>query len=140
MKKEFKYAFEITRKVIFMVSYYTLGNNPSPHFCTSAVEFNQPKTDYCRCGQCQDDVLPAGSAARSFYEKWDHLHLNDLDKTEYEQVIQDIEILKESYNHIECVGETIDEGRRISSCEIKELSMLPLKKKKKEKSDQKISA
>ena len=54
MKKEFIASFQLSKKIIFNVNYYTLGNNSSSYFSTSADEFNQPKTGYCRCGQAQD--------------------------------------------------------------------------------------
>ena len=71
---EFHAAFQLTRKIIFEVSYYTLGSNDSPYFTTSAEEFNQPKTDYNRAGQAQDDLCTG--AARAFYKKWDLFHLH----------------------------------------------------------------
>lgn len=68
MKKyEFMYAFQITRKIIFEVRYSTLGSNQHPYFATSAEEFNQPKTDYERGGQCQGDLLTG--PALDFYQK-----------------------------------------------------------------------
>lgn len=48
---EFRYMFQITRMVLFEVSYYTLGDNARPYFATSAHKFNQPKTDYTTGGQ-----------------------------------------------------------------------------------------
>ena len=68
--REFHYGFEITRKIIFKVSYYTLGSNKNAYFTTGASEFNQPKTDWCRCGQAQEGLLPKGSKAYEFYKKW----------------------------------------------------------------------
>lgn len=43
MKKEFKYYFQITKLVMFEVEYYTLGNNKSPYFTTSASKFFRNK-------------------------------------------------------------------------------------------------
>lgn len=127
-KYEFMYAFQITRKIIFEVNYYTLGSNPSPHFSTSAVEFNQPKTDYDRGGQCQEDVLPAGPA-KEFYTKWDYCHLHDLNDTQWQEVVDDIERLKQRYNYIEEISDTFAGSRtHISFGRIKDLSMMNVKK------------
>ena len=55
--KEFHAVFTLSKIKIFEVNYYTLGSNNSPYFTTSAAIFNRPKTDYNRCGQCQDDAF-----------------------------------------------------------------------------------
>jgi len=97
----FKYTFQITRKIIFDVRYDDLdGANKEPSFSTSAAVFNQPKTDFEHCGQCQKDVLPVG-LARDFFEKWDYKHLCHLTEQEEKEVLQDIEKLKEKYNWID---------------------------------------
>lgn len=118
MKTEFKYTFQITRKVIFEVSYYTLGSNKNPHFTTSAAVFNQPKTDFSQCGQCQDSVL-TGKAVK-FYKKWDYLHLKDLTAAEYEEIIEDIEELKNAYNWIS--GQSFSAQRELSKSKLKEVT------------------
>lgn len=96
-RKEFHYAFQITRKIVFEVSYYTLGSNKTPYFTTSASEFNQPKTDFNRGGQCQNDVL-TGEALK-FYKKWDKKHFKDLTDEQYEKLLKDIDVLKKIYNY-----------------------------------------
>lgn len=117
MKKiEFKYTFQITKKIIFEISYYTLGSNKTPYFSTSAALFNQPKSDFNQCGQCQKDVLFGN--AKKFYLKYDSLHLLDLNDEQYENIITDIELLKEQYNWID--------NQRFSNQ--KDLSKLELKK------------
>ena len=98
-KLQFNYTFQITKKVIFEVSYYTLGSNKNPYFSTSAAQFNQPKTDFKRCGQCQEDVL--FDNAKKFYFKYDSLHLMDLNDEQYQNIINDIELLKDQYNWID---------------------------------------
>lgn len=100
MKKEFIASFQLSRKIIFNVEYYTLGNNPSPYFVTSAYEFNQSKTGYRRAGQGQEDLTKSFLVARRFWKKWDKKHLQDLTENEYEELMQDIEALKEKYNYI----------------------------------------
>lgn len=122
MKKfEFHYAFQITRKIIFEVEYYTLGSNKSADFTTCANEFNQPKTDWCRCGQAQKDLL-VGGLARSFYDKWDKYHLKDItDQEVFDDLIKDIEELKKKYNYIGHIADS--HPRDISFWELKKLSM-----------------
>lgn len=72
--KEFMYCFQISKLIVFNVQYYTLGSNRTPHFVTSANEFIRSKRDYSRCGQAQVDLLPKGSPARRFWQKWDPAH------------------------------------------------------------------
>lgn len=101
--KEFMYCFQITKMIVFEVSFYTLSTNPAPHFSTSAAEFIRSKRDYSSCGQAQERVLPRASLARRFYDKWDRLHLHSLTPEEYAEMTADIEELKERYNYIEDV-------------------------------------
>ena len=123
-KMEFSYAFQLTRKIIFNVTYHTLGNNEHPYFSTSANEFNQPKTDYSRGGQAQAELCTG--LARQFWEKWDHLHLKDLTDEEYRLICEDIEDLKNRYNYVEHLAE--DHVHDISFNEERELSMQEVKK------------
>lgn len=126
MKKEFLAVFQVTRTITFEVEYYTLGSNSSPYFSTSANVFNRPKTDYNQCGQCQEDVLPRGSKAYQFYKKWDDKHLLDLTESEYEEMVSDLEALKNKYNYI--IEEPSKNHSSISFHTCKELSMMKLKK------------
>ena len=100
MNKEFLAVFQLSKMIVFEVNYYTLSTNRTPHFATSAAQFVRNKRDYNQCGQAQNDLLPRGSAARSFYLKWDAKHLHDLTESEYTEMMQDLEALKEKYNHI----------------------------------------
>ena len=68
---EFLMAFQISKLIIFEVEYYTLSTNSKAHFTTGACEFIRSKRDYSCCGQAQDHLLPQGSKAREFWEKWD---------------------------------------------------------------------
>lgn len=99
--KEFKYVFQIGRKISFEVRYSTVGSNKSPDFATSANELNRNNSDYERCGQAQDDLLPANSVAGKFYAKWDNCHLKKLQEEKIEELKADIEVLKQYYNYIE---------------------------------------
>lgn len=117
-KTEFKYTFQITKKVIFQVSYYTLGSNKTPHFATSAAVFNQPKSDFNQCGQCQKDVLLGN--AKKFYFKYDFLHLSDLNDEQYENIINDIELLKDQYNWID--NQSFYNQKDLSKMELKKVN------------------
>lgn len=103
MKREFLMAFEVTRSVIFEVKFYTLSSNSSPYFVTSANVLNRPKTDYNSCGQGQEDALMVNTKAHNFYKKWNKLHLKNLSQIEYDEIINDIDLLKEEYNYIALV-------------------------------------
>lgn len=128
MKKEFISAFQITRMIVFEVSYYTCGNNKNPYFTTSANVFMRNKRDYNSCGQCQKDVLPKGSYAKEFFNKWDSKHLSDLTNDEYIEMMADLEQLKETYNNIYIERDTFrNQNSNISFYKIKELSMMKQK-------------
>lgn len=122
----FMMAFQITRMVVLEVEYGAITSNRLPHFSTSAEQFNQPKTDYARCGQCQEDVLPPGRA-KSFWRKWDSCHLEALTASEYAEMKSDLGKLCEAYNYIEVSPN--QNYHAISFNAIKDLSMLDLKKR-----------
>ena len=125
--KEFMYCFQIDKMTVFKVEFYTLGTNKTPHLSTSAARFIRSKRDYDTCGQVQERVLPKHSAARKFYDKWDHLHLHNLTEEEYAEIVVDIEELKARYNYIEdiqdCFGQSAGCYKTtIPFCEVVELS------------------
>lgn len=124
-KKFYFWAFQISKTIMFEVKYYILGNNEKPYFSTTANEFNRPKTDYNRCGQAQNDLLPHGSTARKFWKKWDKKHLQDLTDNEYLDLLQDIQTLKDTYNYIED-EQTMRQQGGISFWQEKNLSMTKL--------------
>lgn len=134
--KEFMYCFQIDKMTVFEVSFYTLSTNKTPHFSTAAAKFIRSKRDYDVCGQAQESLLPKKSAARRFYDKWDHLHLQNLTQEEYAEIIADIKELKTIYNYIEDIRECF--GKSSGCCkthipfyEIVELSKQTPKKVKK---------
>lgn len=134
--KEFMYCFQIDKMTVFEVEFYTLSTNKTPHFSTSAARFIHSKRDHDTCGQAQERVLPKHSAARRFYDKWDHLHLHNLTQEEYTEITSDIEELKNRYNYIEdirdCFGQSAGCYKtHISFHEIVELSKLTPKRIKK---------
>lgn len=90
MKIEFISVFKVTNMIMFEVEYCTLGNNDNPRFGTEAMKFVRNKRDYERCGQCQEDILVEG-LARDFYKKWDNKHLFDLNYSEYDELMCDME-------------------------------------------------
>lgn len=116
----FHFVFQLSKKVVFEVNYYRLGNNENKYFTTSASKFNQPKTDYNHCGQAQNDLC--FGVAKEFYKKWDFLHTQDITELQYNQIISDLEVLKSKYNFI------YRESRSFGFEDIKELSKLNLKK------------
>lgn len=92
MKHFFQYTFLIEKKTLFEV--YN-----DKYFATSCAVFNHTNTDFNRCGQCQDGVLPPGPA-REFWKKWDPIHLSILTDEQATEIKQDIEKLKEKYHWI----------------------------------------
>lgn len=130
MKKEFISVFQITKTIMFEVNYYTLSDNENPYFTTSANVFVRNKRDYKQSGQCQKDVLPKGSIAKNFFFKWDKYHLNDLNNEQYEDLMKDIEDLKNAYNHIFIEKDTFRNlNSNIHFLDVVALSKLDLKKK-----------
>ena len=127
---EFHTVFQISRMVVFSVSYYTLGGNKAPYFSTTAARFNQPKTDYSECGQCQDRLLTG--AARRFWEKWDSHHLGQLTDEELAELRADMDALKERYEWIEKFSPT-KVGNGFTFQTVRELSMRKVKRVKKAK-------
>ena len=133
MKKEFLSVFQLSKKAVFEVNFYTLSTNRAPYFTTSACVFNQPKTDYNMCGQCQKEVLKGFPTALDFYEKWDVKHLHDLTDEEYAEMREDLKALEEKYNFI---MKELDETKKpyspdISFYDVKELSKLTPKRRAK---------
>lgn len=92
------YIFQLSKMVMFEVDYYRLGGNKMPHFATSAQVFCRNKKDISRGGQCQADVLKDFPVAYDFWKKWDNKHLHRLDYETYEELLDDIEVLKDEYN------------------------------------------
>lgn len=122
---EFSYEFQLSKKVIFEVQYYTLGYNDFPYFATEAMEFNQPKTDYNRCGQCQADLCTG--LALDFYNKWNYMHLKKFEnEAQFKELLDDIEDLKNRYNYIEEIAD--DHVNTASFSSIRELSKMEVKK------------
>ena len=121
MKKEsFHYIFQITKLIIFNVSYYRLGSNCNKYFATNAALFCRNKKDFNQCGQCQDSIL--FGSAKKFYKKWNYLHCKDLSENEYNEILDDLKILCDKYNYIQN-----NNDNDFSFWAEKDLSMLKLK-------------
>lgn len=122
ISNEFHVTFALSKTKMFNVSYYTLGNNKTPYFSTSAEVFNRPKTDYSQCGQCQKEVLKGYKTAMDFYKKWDIEHLNQIDNTKYNELLNDLEALFNKYPYI--LHEKNETGlKEIRFSEVKNFSM-----------------
>ena len=98
--KEFNACFQMSKMILFEVSYYTLGDNQNPYFATSACEFIRSKRDFCRIGQCQENLLKEFPEAYSFYKKWDVFHLKQLTQEQYNEMRKDLRILEQKYNNL----------------------------------------
>lgn len=124
MKTEFHYVFKMNKMILFEVDYYTLGLNSSPYFTTSVCEFIRSKRDFKSCGQGQERLLKTFDTAYNFYKKWDVKHLGDLSEDEYNELLTDIERLKEKYKYMERFKEKDDKyfDRGFSFCEEVEFS------------------
>lgn len=100
MQREFKAVFQISKLIMFNVAYYTLGDNDSPYFTTSANKFCRNKKDYSICGQAQEELLPKNSFAFKFWSKWDGYHLHKLTDEKLKELLADLEVLKIVYNYM----------------------------------------
>jgi len=94
-------AFQVSKKHIFTVDYYRLGNNSDKNFHTQAGLLNNVRTDYDTCGQAQEFVLNKNTAAYRFYKKWDALHCSVMTDNQYNEMIVDLEELKRKYDFLE---------------------------------------
>lgn len=100
-EKSLKYTFRVGDRNLFEVRYDRTGNNKNMDFATSSSELNKRRSDITRGGQAQKDLLKEGTKARKFYDKWDKKHLGTLTQKEYNELVNDIEELKQQYPHIE---------------------------------------
>ena len=53
------------------------------------------------CGHCKEEVSKGYGAARLFVDKFNSLHNKCLNETQYNEIVAEIEILKNKYNWIE---------------------------------------
>lgn len=115
------YAFAINKMIIFEVEYGAIKENKNWYFSTSASEFMRNKKDFSRGGQAQNDLLPKNTFAYKFFKKWDKFHLSNLNNKQYNELLNDIEELKNKYKFI---YKSEDYNKHyIPFYELKELSM-----------------
>lgn len=94
-------TFRDRKKVTFTIHYGEYGElSQDPHFSTSAQEFNRNRTDYDSCGQAQQSLLK-NKDLKTFFEKWDKFHLSKLTFKQYDELIKDINNLKQTIPYIE---------------------------------------
>jgi hypothetical protein len=73
------------------------------YFSTSLSIFNHPRTDYIRCGQCQE-IIPHEWDIYKFYKKWDKYQLvefGNIPLKDIEELKEDVEGLKKIYPWVE---------------------------------------
>ena len=123
--KEFKFSFQLSKIAILTICYYKLGENESAEFTISVTVLQSEKHDSIMCGQCQEggakgegavarfvnkfnmcghckeEVSKGYGAARLFVDKFNSLHNECLNETQYNEIVAEIEILKQKYNWIE---------------------------------------
>lgn len=115
------FAFQLGITIVFEVQYYRCGNNQNKYFTTSAASFDRRKTDWNQCGQAQETLLKGFGKAMSFYKKWDIMHLKELTTKQYNEMLSDIELLKNQYNFTQS-------DMDINFSQLKALSIQPVKK------------
>ena len=96
----FVISFRNSKRIFFSIKYGQLGHlSQDPYFSTSAEELNRNRNDYDRCGQAQE--ILTDNQLKDFFNKWDKFHLKVLTFDKYEELIQDVESLKENIPYIE---------------------------------------
>lgn len=96
---EFEITFRDRKKVFFFINFGTHGHlSQAPYFSTSAAELNYGRTDYDRCGQAQE--ILKNKKLVDFFKKWDPLHLKPLTFDQYDELMDDIDYLKEHIHYI----------------------------------------
>lgn len=89
------YIFQLSKMVMFEVSYKRLRGNKFPYFSTITQVFCKNKRDISCTGS---DNLKNFPLAYEFDQKWDGEHLHRLDVEKYDELLRDIEELKQEYN------------------------------------------
>lgn len=89
------YIFQLSKMVMFEVSYKRLRGNKSPHFSTVTQVFCKNKRDISCTGS---DNLKNFPLAYEFEQKWNGERLHKLDVEKYDELLRDIEELKQEYN------------------------------------------
>jgi hypothetical protein len=109
-KHEFQVLFHCGKDVTFLVGYYREFDNKNPHFITTADIFNRNHSGLLRgpsggSGQCQaralkmnDSFLPDSEHAKfmAFWTKWNTHHLHKLSAKQLNELIADLDELKQT--------------------------------------------
>lgn len=88
--------------------------------------FCRSKKGFTRCGQIQNEVTKNYKTARQFCEKWEPKHIKKITDEEYNEIVSDLETLKQAYNYVE--WESKDGWQSVPFYKLQELSKLPMKK------------
>ena len=119
--KEFKFSFQLSKIAILTICYYKLVENESAEFTISVTVLQSEKHDSIMCGHCQEGGAKGDGAvarfvnkfnmcghckegygaAKFFVDKFNSLHNECLNETQYNEIVAGIEILKQKYNWIE---------------------------------------
>lgn len=86
-REKISFRDDKNKTITFEVCYGDLKAKQTPYFSTTANSRDEG-------GQAQDRLLPEGTIVRAFWEKWDMYHLQMLTMAEYEEMINDLEIVK----------------------------------------------
>lgn len=86
-REKISFKDDKNKTIKFEVCYGDLKAEQTPYFSTTASSRDEG-------GQAQDRLLPVGTVVRAFWEKWDMYHLQMLTMDEYEEMINDLEIVK----------------------------------------------
>lgn len=86
-REKISFKDDENKTIKFEVCYGDLKAEQTPYFSTTANSRDEG-------GQAQDRLLPEGAVVRAFWEKWDMYHLQMLTMAEYEEMLNDLEIVK----------------------------------------------
>lgn len=86
-REKISFKNDKNKTITFEVCYGDLKAEQTPYFSTTANSRDEG-------GQAQDRLLPEGTVVRAFWEKWDMYHLSMLTRSEYEEMLSDLEIVK----------------------------------------------
>lgn len=86
-REKISFKDDKNKTITFEVCYGDLKAEQTPYFSTTANSRDES-------GQAQDRLLPNGTVVRAFWEKWDMYHLQMLTMDEYEEMLNDLEIVK----------------------------------------------
>ena len=115
---EFRYMFKTAPDTIFAVDNRTIGDNDFASFNTSVYQFNEKRNNFLIAGQAQEELLQEGSVARNFYEKWKAQEFATLDDSTLNNVMSDLETLKQEYSYDELITDATFKGTEYSSAMI----------------------